>query len=121
MKCGKCGKEVPKGMNFCIYCGTAVEVVEVKELCKSECKINQQQNVRKTKRPVFICIVVLVIACGCVAWWMSIKEKNNNYETDYYNPQITMSPQYDYDQEYDEYEEWYSNFGETGKPSGNWD
>nr|DAJ70593.1 MAG TPA: zinc-ribbon containing domain protein [Caudoviricetes sp.] len=56
MYCGKCGKKIPDGCDYCMYCGTKAN------LDSAECVVTKTSN--KKKIIIFLIIIVLIIVAA---------------------------------------------------------
>lgn len=66
MYCGKCGKKVPDGYDYCMYCGAKIE--------------NKDITKRKKNHKKFIVIITLIVAiCGGSFFFFQSNAKNVGY------------------------------------------
>lgn len=72
MFCGKCGAEVPAGYEFCMKCGTKIEITQG-ETVSSDIPVVKK---KKALIPIISIIAVLVIAAGAFLFIKSSTAKN---------------------------------------------
>lgn len=74
MFCGKCGKEVPKGYEFCMNCGSKIEV-----LSEQFEDVDKGNKKKKWVMLLLIAVVVLAIVIGTIVAINVNQKKNGLY------------------------------------------
>ena len=75
MFCGKCGANVPDGYEFCMKCGTKIEInqLETNDENESSKRIN-----KKLLIPVIVIILVMFIAMGLI-FGLKVRQEKSGY------------------------------------------
>lgn len=68
MRCGRCGREIPSGVRFCIYCGEKVKGNDLLNNHDAEDTLKKNRRV-KVKAVIVTIAVLLLAAAGILVYW----------------------------------------------------